>query len=167
MKLVSKKGRELFKFNVKKENTVFHVVKEDEKEIDFKLDFISKNSFLLKKDGETKDLNYIVKGNIVTIYELGKEYKFEFLDERTVRRLASTGGLNAGGPVVIDSPMPGKIIKVNYKKGDTIKEGDTVLIMEAMKMENEMKAPYDGVITEIFVSESQTIEGGIKLFSLE
>ena len=109
----------------------------------------------------------IIDGNIVTIYQNGKEYKFEFLDEKTVRRLSSIGGMEASGPMIIDSPMPSKIIKINFNKGDKVNEGDIIMIIEAMKMENEMKAPYNGTITDIFTSVNDTVESGAKLFSIE
>lgn len=51
------------------------------------------------------------------------------------------------------APMPGKITKVMVKEGDTVKAGDTVLIVEAMKMENEIHTPIDGVVKEIYVKE--------------
>jgi len=51
------------------------------------------------------------------------------------------------------APMPGRITKVMVKKGDTVKTGDTVLIVEAMKMENEIHTPIDGVVKEIYVEE--------------
>jgi pyruvate carboxylase len=56
--------------------------------------------------------------------------------------------------------MPGKIVKIMGKKGQKVEKGETVLIMEAMKMENEIKATFTGEITNIFVNEGQAVESG-------
>ena len=65
------------------------------------------------------------------------------------------------------SPMPGTILKVNVKEGDTVKAGDSVVILEAMKMENDITAPKDGVIKALFVSEKQAVAKGDALFEVE
>lgn len=71
----------------------------------------------------------------------------------------------AEGAVI--SPMPGTILKVNVKVGDTVKAGDSVVILEAMKMENDITAPKDGVVKELFVDEKQTVAKGEALFEVE
>jgi pyruvate carboxylase subunit B len=53
--------------------------------------------------------------------------------------------------------MPGTVVKIKAKKGDTVKAGDTVLIIEAMKMENEIHTPIDGVVEQIFVGEGDMV----------
>ena len=53
--------------------------------------------------------------------------------------------------------MPGTVVKIKVKKGDKVKAGDTVLIIEAMKMENEIHTPVDGVVEGIFVSEGDMV----------
>lgn len=65
------------------------------------------------------------------------------------------------------SPMPGTILKVNVKEGDTVKAGDSVVILEAMKMENDITAPKDGVVKKLFVSEKQAVAKGEALFEVE
>ncbi len=68
---------------------------------------------------------------------------------------------------LISSPMPGKVIKVNVKKGDHVSMGKTMLIVEAMKMENHINAPFDGVIQEVSVKEGEMVDGGVMLMSME
>lgn len=58
----------------------------------------------------------------------------------------------------IKAPMPGKILKINVAEGDTVKEGDTVLILEAMKMENEILANSEGKVKKITVSVNDMVE---------
>ncbi len=65
--------------------------------------------------------------------------------------------------VKIKSQMPGKILRITAKVGDAVKKGQGVMVMEAMKMENEIKAPQDGVIKEIKVTEGQAVETGSEL----
>jgi pyruvate carboxylase subunit B len=60
----------------------------------------------------------------------------------------------------IASSMQGILLKINVKEGDEIKEGDVVAVIEAMKMENEIVAPYPGSVEEIYVSEGDTVGSG-------
>ncbi len=63
--------------------------------------------------------------------------------------------------------MPGKVVKVLVNKGDSVKEGETAIIISAMKMESEYKAPKDGVIKKVNVKDGDTIEGNQILIELE
>lgn len=65
------------------------------------------------------------------------------------------------------SPMPGTVIKVLAKSGDALEKDQPVLVLEAMKMENEICAPKSGKIKEVFVSEGQTVPGAAPLFEME
>ncbi len=67
------------------------------------------------------------------------------------------------GPLKLNAPMPGKIVKVLVAPGDTVEAGRGVLVMEAMKMENELKAPRAGTVQEIRVKEGQAVEMGALL----
>ncbi len=66
----------------------------------------------------------------------------------------------AAGAVKINAPMPGKILSVKAKAGDAVKKGDVVMILEAMKMENEIPAPQDGTIASINVNGGDSVEAG-------
>jgi len=65
------------------------------------------------------------------------------------------------------APMPGIIIGLEVKQGDMVREGDTVLILEAMKMENSIKCPKDGIIKSIFVEKGAAVEKNKLLIELE
>lgn len=67
----------------------------------------------------------------------------------------------------IECPMPGTILKVNIKKGDVVKKGDVLFILEAMKMENEIMAPHDGKIVQVFVVKGASVNTGDALTTLE
>lgn len=66
----------------------------------------------------------------------------------------------------VNSPMAGNIFKVLVQPGQQVKQGEAVIILEAMKMENEIIAPEAGTISEVFVKEGQTVESDDILFSL-
>ena len=65
------------------------------------------------------------------------------------------------------SPMPGAIIRIMAQVGDSVTAGDPILVLEAMKMENEICALKSGKIKEIFVTEGQTVPGNAPLFEME
>ena len=66
----------------------------------------------------------------------------------------------AAGSTTVDAPMPGKVLSINVKKGDKVAAGDVLLILEAMKMQNEIMAPSDGVVSDIRVSAGATVATG-------
>ena len=67
----------------------------------------------------------------------------------------------------VTAPMPGTVIRIEKKSGDAVKSGELVLILEAMKMENEILAPADGIITVINCTEGGTVSGGDVLFEVK
>lgn len=71
------------------------------------------------------------------------------------------------GSVKINSPMPGKILNVKANAGDSVKKGDVIILLEAMKMENEIVASQDGVIASVNVAVGDTVEAGDVLATLE
>ena len=72
----------------------------------------------------------------------------------------------AAGAVKIESPMPGKILAIKANVGQAVKKGDVVMILEAMKMENEITAPEDGTVASINVAVGDSVESGDTLASL-
>lgn len=73
----------------------------------------------------------------------------------------------SAGQEVIEAPMPGNIWKIVAKEGDKVKAGDILLILEAMKMENEIVAPRDGVVSSINTTQGATVNTGDKLVVLD
>lgn len=70
------------------------------------------------------------------------------------------------GSIKVASPMPGKILDVKANVGDAVKNGQVILILEAMKMENEVVAPEDGTVASIDVASGATVEAGDTLATL-
>ena len=76
-------------------------------------------------------------------------------------------GLHAGGAGALITQMPGKIVKIFVKEGEAVTKGQTVIILEAMKMENEIKCGVDGVVKLINVKEGQALEAGTLMMEVE
>ena len=73
---------------------------------------------------------------------------------------------SSNGAIKITSPMPGKILSVKSNAGASVKKGDSILVLEAMKMENEIGAPQDGTIAGINVTAGQEVEAGAVLATM-
>ena len=75
----------------------------------------------------------------------------------------AAGGMTVTGGESVKAPMPGNILKVNVNVGDAVKEGQVLVVLEAMKMENEIMAPKDGTVTQVVVSKGSTVDTGAPL----
>ena len=98
----------------------------------------------------------------------GYRFDAEALDERR-RALRDLSAATAGpaGPAPIVAPMPGLIVRVNVSPGDTVEAGQGVVVMEAMKMENELRATASGKVRSVEVTVGTAVEKGALLVSLE
>jgi biotin carboxyl carrier protein len=96
----------------------------------------------------------------------GHLFHLEARDERS-RLLAASAAAVVTGPQTVTAQMPGKIVKIEIAVGETVREGQGIVIVEAMKMENEITAPVAGVVKEIAVAEGDTVESGTRLFVIE
>jgi len=72
-------------------------------------------------------------------------------------------GQAAAGPQRITAPMPGKIVRVPARTGDAVRARQTIVVIEAMKMENELKAARDGIVSELHANEGESVEAGALL----
>jgi biotin carboxyl carrier protein len=89
----------------------------------------------------------------------GREIKIVIPDEREWRRNRGSA-LEAAGRQQVLAPMPGKIVRVLVKTGDAVRAGQGLLVVEAMKMQNEIRAPKSGMIDRVAVVEGQTVNAG-------
>ncbi|HET7436647.1 MAG TPA: biotin/lipoyl-containing protein [Thermoanaerobaculia bacterium] len=129
------------------------------------------------------DVDVVAAGNYMQSLRLddGRQYALIHHREGTTHHI-SLGGSNVtvdiqdplsrmrrrstedmGGSGIVKALMPGRVVRVLVNKGDTVRKGAGLLILEAMKMENEIQAPADGVVDELFVQPGQTVEGGADL----
>lgn len=102
------------------------------------------------------------------IHLRGRALELDVVDERTKAIRDMTGpGAGAQGPRPVVAPMPGMVVKVEVVEGDVVQAGQGIVIVEAMKMENELKAAGDGSVAELYVNEGQAVELGARLVRLE
>jgi biotin carboxyl carrier protein len=113
---------------------------------------------LVDVDGGTPDLTVGVGGMTAPL---------KIVDARSKLAAHAAARSAQGGPHSVRSPMPGKVVKVLVQAGDEVKTGSAVVVVEAMKMENELRAPRDGRIKEVPVREGQAVEAGQPLVILE
>jgi len=103
-----------------------------------------------------------------TLWVDGYRFETEALDERT-RAIRDLSAASAGpvGPAPIVAPMPGLIVRVSVNVGDRVEAGQGIVVMEAMKMENELRATAAGVVKSIEVAAGTAVEKGTLLVALE
>jgi pyruvate carboxylase subunit B len=103
-----------------------------------------------------------------TLWVDGYRFEVEALDERT-RAIRDLSAANAAptGPAPIIAPMPGLIVRVNVSVGDRVEAGQGIVVMEAMKMENELRATAAGTVWSINVTSGTAVEKGALLVELD
>jgi biotin carboxyl carrier protein len=91
------------------------------------------------------------------------------LDRRRqlLQRVGAQRGQRCAGLATVRAPMPGKVVKVLVAADTQVKAGAGLVVVEAMKMENELRAPHDGLVREVAVREGQAVEAGERLVTIE
>ena len=97
----------------------------------------------------------------------GRSYHVHLVDERRVRVGDGQSDSQIQGRQRVSVPMPGKVIAVLVSEGDVVEKGQGLVIVEAMKMENEVHSPIAGTVGEIKVKAGDTVEGGAALVIIE
>ena len=99
---------------------------------------------------------------------MGTLYRAIVEDERE-RRLRAAGGMSSvqTGQFTLKAPMPGLVVQIPVERGDTVEAGEVLVILESMKMQNELKAPHDGTVTRIFINECDSVERKANLVTIE
>lgn len=92
-------------------------------------------------------------------------FAIEILDPRRLARGAA--GPAAGGTQIVTAPMPGTVVEVKAARGDAVCAGGGVVVVEAMKMQNELKAAKDGVVTAVHVSAGDSVAAGSALVTID
>ncbi len=97
----------------------------------------------------------------------GRQYQVKIEDEREKRlKAAAGGGVAEGGEFHLKAPMPGLVVSILVEEGQEVKKGQVMLILESMKMQNELKAPRDGVIGRVRVKAGESVEQKQSMLSL-
>ncbi len=102
------------------------------------------------------------------IGHLGEHFEAEVVDERTrhIRSLTGTGQ-QGSGPTTLKAPMPGLVVRVAVEEGAKVEAGTPLVVLEAMKMENELRATAPGVVKGVKVKAGQAVEKGQVLVEFE
>lgn len=127
---------------------------------------VGAHDYSLLLDGIAHDIDLARDGDKVKAAWQGAVLEFKLLDEKKLRRGgAAAADVAHSGDVV--SPMPGKVVKVSVAVGQSVKVGDGIVVVEAMKMENEFKSPREGVVKKVNVKVGDAVEGGAILVVIE
>ena len=168
MKLQAEIDDETVEVSIKREGDRLSAVVDD-REYSLEISEPENGVLLLKKDGQIFEIFVsptISDASPTRITVCGSEYDVSIVDPK---RLRGAGGdhAHASGTVEIKTAMPGKVVRIRANAGDEVSKGDGVIVVEAMKMQNEMKSPKDGVIKEVRVAENDTVSSGQTLVVIE
>lgn len=118
-------------------------------------------------DGESFAVELEEVGDEVGVLVRNQVTFIDVADERKLRLRAARAGFAAEGKQLVLAPMPGKVVKVLVKLGDEVTEGQGLVVIEAMKMENELKSPKAGKVTELPAVEGTAVEQNTRLVAIE
>ena len=107
----------------------------------------------LNKPDETEGVTY-------EILVAGQRFEVHVEDERERALIGSLKSAHETGEIKVRAPMPGLVLNVVKAVGETAERGETVVILEAMKMENDLATPHSGTVKEVLVSKGQTVNQG-------
>lgn len=138
----------------------------ENKQYDYRLEEINDNYYLLRLNNKVFRVNRVSgeKNSLLILIE-GRYFETEIrtnLEQKARQVLSNVKQKNHHS--LIKSPMPGMVLKLKKNAGDEVAQGESIMILEAMKMENDIKSPFSGIIKEIYVSERSAVEKGAKLF---
>lgn len=121
---------------------------------------VAANTFSILIDGESWEVRVAPKPDGTLVLHTGiAEFVAEVEDPRAWRGRRH-GAMEAEGRQQIAAPMPGKVVRVLMNAGDSVEAGQGLLVVEAMKMQNEIRSPKSGRVEKIFVKEGQAVNAG-------
>lgn len=98
----------------------------------------------------------------------GRQYQVKVEDEREKRlKAAAGGGVAEGGEFHLKAPMPGLVVTIPVAEGQEVKKGQVLIILESMKMQNELKSPRDGMVERVRVKAGESVEQKQTLLSIQ
>ncbi|MGA3211169.1 MAG: biotin/lipoyl-containing protein [Terriglobales bacterium] len=117
-------------------------------------------------DGKSYEVKRELTPADMHIWVNGARYSAEIRDPRSLQSRRS-GEKSAAGPKKLTAPMPGKVLRVLVKEKDAVEAQQGVIVIEAMKMQNELKSPKPGVVQKILAAEGATVNPGDVLMVIE
>jgi len=153
-----KSNNKVYKIDFDEEGEEFFFeFKDERKPLDYKK--LDDYLYSIIINGKSHYIAVSKKGKHIQVFFQGNLFNFETVSEREEKR----GGFTGSGANEISSPMPSRIVKILKKIDDEVEENEGVIVVEAMKMESELKSPLSGKIKDIKVKEGDTVEGGTVL----
>ncbi len=160
---------------IKEQNFEFeNVIEEDERRllqngqpVDYDMVALGDGRYSLIKNNRAYIVHLVRNGELSHVHVLGEYFPVQVEDERQ-RKLKELVKSSHQGPAeqVLKAPIPGLVIKIHAAAGETIAKGDPLLVLEAMKMENIIKAPCDCTVQEVYVSEKDAVQQNQQLLKL-
>jgi biotin carboxyl carrier protein len=145
-----------------------HILIDDQK-IEYELILLNSHTYLLKINDQFFEISVDKTGN--GKYSLlidGNQYETIIrtaLQEKVSELLQQKNTIHS--KTEVRAPMPGMILKIKKDINDKVKQGETILILEAMKMENDLRSPRSGILSEIMTKEGSAVEKGTVLFTIK
>jgi Biotin carboxyl carrier protein len=128
---------------------------------------VAPHTFSVLLNGESHQIRIAPRPDgALTVHTGLAEYHAEISDLRSWRGRRH-GALEAEGRQQIAAPMPGKVVRILVKQGDTVEAGQGLLVVEAMKMQNEIRSPKSGKIEKLLAQEGQPVNAGEVLLWVE
>jgi biotin carboxyl carrier protein len=118
-------------------------------------------------DNRSYDISYSFDGDMVHLNFRNQYFNIEVLDERKIRMRRVRSSLDLSGPEIIKTSMPGRVVKILVESGEKVEVGAGIIIIEAMKMENEIQCRHSGVVKKLNVKPGQTVESEVVLVEIE
>lgn len=132
----------------------------DGNEIDVDAVEVAPNTFSVLLNGESHRIRIAPRADgTLTLYTGAAEFHAEVIDSR-VWRGRRHGALQAEGRQQITAPMPGKVVRLLVSEGDAVEVGQGLLVVEAMKMQNEIRSPKNGKVEKLLAKENQPVNAG-------
>jgi acetyl/propionyl-CoA carboxylase alpha subunit len=122
----------------------------------------NRNYIIIDDNNKTYDVFVDKAGEGRCIFFKGRGYRIKAIDKKR-----KNGGFEIEGIAIVKSPLPGVIKRIEKKEGDKVTNGEGILFLEAMKMENEIKSPKSGILKKIYVKETDALNAGDKIFIVE
>ena len=145
------------------------VISVDDHKYEIDIVMVEDGVYSILYNGHSYNLELIESdtGKNYMVNTFSRTFNVEIIDAETKYRNSRLQGLEHEGENELSTPMPGKVIKIPVKVGDNVISGQTLIVVEAMKMQSEFKATADRVVKEILVSEGDTVDAHQVMIKLE
>jgi len=141
----------------------------DGRKLNYEMHRISSENYLLKVEKKFFDLTaQKINGDVYSVTLNGSVFETVVrtnLQERASKIIEQQ--IIVQHKIEVRAPMPGMILKIKIRPGDHVEKGDSIIILEAMKMENDLHAPVSGTITDVYVKEGNAVDKNARLLLIE